>query len=523
MKNILTRRANVTKTPSSKRSLTLIFIVAATLLLVSACGRNHEGDTRYAALTLEDVLAIAQYRREGVIRPGDERLAGLTEGRPRQTVNVAALLVPVEQAEIISSADAIYDIVLFFNLLREVYGAYFYFGGDEVFFPIRDQIIDTLSTQDYWEYHGFIYMLYRALAPVINDSHFRLDVWAMGNTYHFFQDISIVPFGRSENGFYKKETGLYVEEIISEGQSLVLDEIFRLSLNNLGEFYYSPVIMLPFAVNSPLTIMITVVYANGEEGGLRLTRIPATMMAQQPASLEYHDGIPVVNLGMLMGNPFAMGEGFWADAHEDALRFISFAYELQDEPVIIVDIRSNLGGFPQPGFMWLYQIIGEVIPINSIGVSVQDVDMLTWPDMDEEHFLYIPYDITVKYLGYEQLDELHVVAGIIPERIVPNNQLLIFLTDRWTASAGEMFADAAFNIENTLIIGQNTMGALFNNVNYMELYLPNSGLSFGLGRTTFINPEGHLPEGIGIAPDIWVTGDALAAALTMLDKHFQVE
>ena len=329
-------------------------------------------------------------------------------------------------------------------------------------------------------------------------------------------------FGKSDDGFYRKETGLYVKEILFNNHPMPLDEIFHLSLNNQGVFYYSPIVMLQSGAHTPITFLLTVVYENGYEERLRLTRIPATRIEYQPANLEYHNGIPVVTL-RVMGNPFASREGFWADAHEDALRFISFADELQDEPVIIVDIRSNLGGFPHPGLMWLYQLIDEVVPLNSITIGVQDPDMLTWPDMDEEFWLYIPHDFCEKYIGCKHFDDLHSISGLIPDRIIANNQLFIFLIDRWTASAGEMFTDKAFNMENALIIGQNTMGALINNANYQELYLPNSGFPFGLGRTTIIHPQGHLPEGVGLTPDIWVKGDALEATLAMLDRHFYAE
>ena len=159
MKNISTRCVNVKKAPSPKGKILLFFIAAITILLTSACGRDRERNINNAyayenenangnvyatsnesyiayhyqqaphteghetpALTLEEVLAMALHRREGIIKPGYERLAELTAGRPRQTVNLAAMLEPVERAEIISAADAIYDIELFFNLLREVYG-----------------------------------------------------------------------------------------------------------------------------------------------------------------------------------------------------------------------------------------------------------------------------------------------------------------------------------------------------------------------------------------------------------------
>jgi C-terminal processing protease CtpA/Prc len=83
-------------------------------------------------------------------------------------------------------------------------------------------------------------------------------------------------------------------------------------------------------------------------------------------------------------------------------------------------------------------------------------------------------------------------------------------------SAAEIFADKMLNLENTLIIGQNTAGFLIapGNVPY---YLPNSGIPFVAGIEHFMHPAGNFYEGIGIAPDVWVIGDALTAALAMVN------
>ncbi|MCL2406098.1 MAG: hypothetical protein FWC92_11225, partial [Defluviitaleaceae bacterium] len=43
-------------------------------------------------------------------------------------------------------------------------------------------------------------------------------------------------------------------------------------------------------------------------------------------------------------------------------------------------------------------------------------------------------------------------------------------------------------------------------------------LQFGSGMALF--PEGHFQESVGFAPDIWVSGDALTAALGLIENHF---
>ena len=45
--------------------------------------------------------------------------------------------------------DALEDVDTFFRLLQTTYGAYYYFGGDEVFLPIRDAVKEELTAL--WE------------------------------------------------------------------------------------------------------------------------------------------------------------------------------------------------------------------------------------------------------------------------------------------------------------------------------------------------------------------------------------
>ena len=43
---------------------------------------------------------------------------------------------------------------------------------------------------------------------------------------------------------------------------------------------------------------------------------------------------------------------------------------------------------------------------------------------------------------------------------IENPNMLIILSGKYSASASEMLIDCTYNLENVLIIGENTMGAL---------------------------------------------------------------
>jgi len=92
------------------------------------------------------------------------------------------------------------------------------------------------------------------------------------------------------------------------------------------------------------------------------------------------------------------------------------------------------------------------------------------------------------------------------------------LVDRFSASATEDFVVHTLAVKNTLIIGQNTAGMLLSHGDSTRS-LRYSGVTFNASGAGFIFPYGLFTEGIGFAPDIWVTGDALAATLGMLEHH----
>ena len=139
------------------------------------------------------------------------------------------------------------------------------------------------------------------------------------------------------------------------------------------------------------------------------------------------------------------------------------------------------------------------------------LNMPVLPDETIERLTYIvetyyPFTVISDYRYYVYT----------PGRVIPNSRLIILLVDRYSMSAAEMFAQQILNIENTLIIGQNTNGNLVASTG-RTLYLPNSGIPFAAGPDLFFSTDSMWPEGVGITPDIWVIGDALAATLAMLE------
>ncbi|MCL2364515.1 MAG: S41 family peptidase [Defluviitaleaceae bacterium] len=121
-------------------------------------------------------------------------------------------------------------------------------------------------------------------------------------------------------------------------------------------------------------------------------------------------------------------------------------------------------------------------------------------------------------LPIRAFDNYSFVTNFAGGHFIPNDRLFIILTDKNTVSAGEGMVDLVLNVENVLVIGQNTRGMLAKSGG-LHFYLPYSGILIHFGAAVIFKPKGLFQEGVGFAPDIWVYGDALEAALAFLDRR----
>jgi len=514
-----------------------LFITAALLLaLLGSCGRNEPAEPAYAYdLTFEYALANALNRRESITKPDYNAFALLADERARLgdewvelwceeylTELVMQSLTPIARAESISYEEAIADAYTLLMLLRMNYGAYTYYGGDDVFVPLFDRIFEALAQADEWntgdDFGDFAELLQEHLLEVIVDNHvhigFRplgaldsftitadgIDKMPLGITADFF--VGSIRFERSVNGFRSQETGLYVASVADHS----IDEVFRLSVDDNGEFSYIPIVMIP-GRSGLQSYPLTLTFYNGEQETLILSQHEPHQRGLSSPSLTWANGIPIVRITSM---------GFYPN-QEYAQRFLGFAEELRDEPVVIVDIRSNRGGNNLLSAQFLHRLTGEVVPSNSVILHLGNhhETMETFAAVPSDSPIYRPLSDLIAYHPSTPLGESHFVFNYTPDRLVQNDQLVIFLIDRYTMSAGEGFVDFSLNLQNSLIIGQNTGGVL-QKTGGPGFFLPNSGIMVGFGPGLFLYPDNLFAEGVGFAPDVWVMGDALTAALAIL-------
>ena len=453
-------------------------------------------------ITLQDALTRANERREGVIKPDYNELLLMIEEYTLNLENILRFIEPRQRVDTVLLNTAIADVEDFFELLRDTYGGYVVLGGDAVFLPIRDAIIEEITTFGAGLGTTTLARILREhLLEVIADAHFILDGHRFERDVFFY--VSTVAFDRTVSGFRNRETGLYAVMV----DETPMEYAVQLSLDEYGAFYYSLVIVRDYGL---LYITSTILYTCGTIEEIRLNRLQAaTRIGFQPTSLEFINGVPIVTKRSMT---------FESNAQIHMTNtFLSFAEEVQDEPVVIVDLRSNGGGNGVLPYMWLYALTGEYIPSNNLSLGVNLFAGDLFHSTPANNIFYQSEENIQRFIPRKGLSDYFILmGGDPPDRIIEREQLLIVLTDRHTASAAEAFVDLAMNISNTLIIGTNTGGVLNFSGSGFNTSMLRSGIPFSFGPSAFIWPEGYLPESVGITPDIWVTGDALAAALAML-------
>jgi len=465
---------------------TIICVLALLLLPLTAC--NNTDDSKEPLYTLNDLLDIAHERRLNIIanRPDYQRLSQFTADMDFvPTTGVVFPAVRVRRAGDlhITAEEAAGDAMLLFYVMRQLYGPYIYFGGDDVFVPIFDTIVDEIMAFGEMATLDLHLILVNNLDPVIRDNHFMLGTMSFSVNAIFHK--SLVPFDRDERGFIHRASGLVVTEIEEHDMYYVL----RLSMDEQGDVFYSPIV---YDLHTPIGLIdqTRTIRVHMEDGSVIELGLERYMPQARVASMTRMwrvDGVPIMNI-MQMGNPDAVLSTRRRDVETQT--FLGFIDELRDEPVFIIDLRGNDRGYITLGEHWLYTLLGESVPRNSLRVA-----------------------------GYARY--AMQTSPIRDNHLVQHDGLIIMLIDRSTSFAAEAFADHLFSMRNTLVIGQNSNGSHITSVHDQEIpwTLPNSGLQLRFGDAVFAHPEGHFAEGLGFAPDIWVHGDALTATLALIDNN----
>ena len=135
----------------------------------------------------------------------------------------------------------------------------------------------------------------------------------------------------------------------------------------------------------------------------------------QNTDLRQTDGIPVFQFNSFDGS-------FLQEVN-------AAAAQMSDAAISMLDLRSNVGGYEEVAHQWITRYSRQRVQGNGVR-----------------------YDVVNP-----------VSVAIQAHRWQTHDNILILLSGKCSASSAEITMDLAYNLENSLIIGENTNGCMIGN------------------------------------------------------------
>ncbi len=367
------------------------------------------------------------------------------------------------------------DIDYLFDFLHDSYALYDYFGGDEVFGKAKEAVIKECQLSESKTGEVLEQSFLKNLT-FIKDAHFSLNQkYPAANTYPFFYRET--GFVKTEDG-YQTTDGKKVQSI--EGYDN-LDELMKRSVSADGDLVYYPVILQKcedyqktydqqeYQTDKELIVC----YQDGTKQTLKAEPFKLYVESTEgnTCALEKIDNIPILKI-----------EQFNQIGNRKLNEYIDI---LKESPISILDLRSNGGGDINVAQGLMRRYAGENISDSMMMVNA-------WEGI--------------------QLEAAN-------KEWVENENILIIIVGKYTVSAAESLVDMAYNLENTIIVGENTNGGMYGGS--ISNQLPNSKILVACATWQFYIPTSdNFEELCGFFPDIWVPADeAENLILQYIKKH----
>ena len=480
---------------------------------------------------------------QGLLTPLDE----VEDARIAETVRrlLDPELAPIRAAGSLEGSitheEAAEEIGFLFDLFRVAYAGYGYFGGDEVFLPLRAAMLrDLRRMDDPLDLSAYLNdLLIPALQSVIADNHFAINGVTISAPSHRLYMSDAFVLRKTASGFgTETEGGTYaVVETMLGGNPV--DAVLP-TLTKEGELAWA------FGLLSDSTsdmLDLSVVFENTETGE-RLSQA-VVLNRERP---ERMPRAPMISTRTERGVKIIESRDLSVDGKDDGdmlaviEEFSRSGGDAAESPVVILDLRGNYGGSSVFPLHWLDAFVGKGGFTMSMARASYRLHSLT---MREHYLALYGQDLGAleSLLGGAGDDEDGEDAGKNFGRIflewmrdpdgpawtLPgawssgeaflNENPVIVLTDGNIASAGEDFVAFLRNLENALFVGTNTSGTAVIGDN-LTTPLPHSGITVYYGVMLSLRPDLSRHEGIGFKPDLWVpSGESLDRVLAFIERN----
>ena len=375
----------------------------------------------------------------------------------------------------VTAKQAAEDVTLAFELLAYGYGGYHYFGGDKVFFPIRDSILadletkDKIKTEDLWE------LLWEALSPVIVDRHFHITTKQSRNV------ISEREYAQST---------YFVRDLYFDDPTGVNSEYVKRTIGPEGALTYC----LAVVCQNPDTLPAT----------MTIKGVSHTLHWQlaRPMAHSQYTHAKVFSETTVADGQLPVLQLYSFDGFEEKMdQFVATGTSYKEKPLFVLDLRGNPGGNDGYAHSWL---------INFCGKNITEKEL--WAKKVSTCY-------TAAYGGFVNSQGGVWRTSRSDGTLWETDNLIFVLIDDNTASSGESFTNMLTLGKQVVLVGTNTNGCL-NFGNAYELYLPNTGMELRFGANCSFYQSLEHTDGIGYSPDLWVEpADSLDAVVRLCNYY----
>lgn len=380
-----------------------------------------------------------------------------------------------DAAKELNPEEAEEDVNYLFDAFYYDFAFYDYFGGHAVFDQAKADTLQEVQSRDSLTCEDLQKILVSHLT-FIKDGHFNInqDYPSEKDIPFFFRQVMFV---KTDSG-YQNANGKVVASVDDHPD---LDELFKRSISKEGYLVYYPVLLKEAKFDGTewdkhvCDEQLTVHYADGSTDVLTAdtwSQYYKDLPKGQNTDLRQTDGIPVFQF-----NHF---DPSFLEETNDA------AAQMSNAEISMLDLRSNVGGYEEVAHQWFNRYSHQRVFGTGVRYSVLPASLVASPSTSKT-----------------------------PR--ASNDNILILLSGKCSASCAEITLDLSYNLDNSLIIGENTNGSMISNSGHIEL--PNSKCSVDMTfSTVYLTPDGsdYFEELRGFFPDIWVPAkeaETLAAKL----------
>ena len=179
---------------------------------------------------------------------------------------------------------------------------------------------------------------------------------------------------------------------------------------------------------------------------------------------------------------------------------------------MILDLRSNLGGYSNLPQQWAKVFLGDNIESKSSSVYTHNKLYKFHPDIKNN----LDEEILEEY--FDGKSKLYSRKG----RWIENGKTILILSDEGILSAGEEFIFLLRQMERSIIIGSPTCGGNLIGEN-LEYYLPNTGSSIYFGSNLTFNEKVSDDSENSIEPDLWVDPAEAEEKAILFMQYYQID